>query len=173
MKIGTLGPPGTCSENAAKYFMNNENIKGRISLYKTFEESIEALKWRDEDIAIIPSAYVDFADIVFENLGKIEIVKSFIYYTPKLVIAQNRDFFNEKVEKVATHPSPSNLIASYYKDAELIYTRSNSESAILLKDKKVDACITTEKCVIMYDLKVVKDFGNIPMSWNIFRRIGE
>lgn len=173
VNIATLGPTGTCSEHAARYFLKKENLEGEVRLYSTFEESIEVLKNKEADITIIPSAYVNFANIVFKNLDKIKIEKSYVYYTPKLMIAKNRKNLNEEVLLVATHPSPSSLIANYYPYAEIKYTRSNSESAILVNNNEVDACITTESCVSLYNLKVIKDFGEVPMSWNIFRRIGE
>lgn len=139
-------------------------------LFDSFEEAVAELIKGTVELAIIPSAYVNFAKIVFENLNQIEIVDSFVYETPSLIIVTNND---RDIKKIATHPSPSSLIVNYYPDSEILYSRSNSHSAELLKQGQVQACITTSICAEKYDFKIVKDFGVVSMSWNIFSKKGE
>ncbi|WP_026882936.1 prephenate dehydratase domain-containing protein [Clostridium akagii] len=168
--LATLGPTGTCSEYCAKFFLSKEDIDADILLLDTFEATINELIEGNVNYVLIPSAYVKFAEIVFENLSRIKILKSFVYNTPRMVSVKKAGFMGN-VKKIATHPSPSSLIINEFKDAEVIYAKSNSEAARMLNDGEVDACITTEICSDKYKFRVIKDFGVVSMSWNIFERV--
>ncbi|WP_054740302.1 prephenate dehydratase domain-containing protein [Cellulosilyticum ruminicola] len=170
--IGTLGPMGTCSEYCANYFMKQNNLEGELILYTTFEEAVEKLKESEVQYVIIPSAYVKFANILFSNLDKVKITSSFIYNTPGLVIAVKGEGESE-IKRVATHPSPSNLVKISFPEAEIIYSTSNSKSAQMLVDGEVDAALTTEICMNNYKLRCIKNFGVVPMSWNVLERIDQ
>lgn len=168
--LATLGPSGTCSEYCAKFLLNKQDIDAEIQLLDTFEATIKELIKGNVNYVLIPSAYVKFAEIVFKNLNKIRIYKSFVYNTPRMVSVEKAGFIG-KVKKIATHPSPSSLIINEFKDAEVIYAKSNSDAARMLNDGKVDACITTEICAEKYKFEVIKDFGVVSMSWNILERV--
>jgi prephenate dehydratase len=170
LTISTLGPPGTCSEYSSEYFLNANNFTGQIILFNSFEEAIEALIAQKSDIAIVPSAYQNFAKLLFNNRDYIKITSSFILETPELAIA-GKNSNSYIVKKVATHPSPSSMIENYYPDVEIIFAESNSKAAIMLIEGKVDACLTTSICIEKYGLNVIKNFGSISMSWNVFKKI--
>lgn len=166
--ISTLGPTGTCSEYASQFFNIENNIDGQISLFCTFEEAVTSLKEGKADYVIIPSAYNNLAEIIFQGRNEIEIVDVFKLATPGLVVA-NRDN-NKEIKKVATHASPISLAKGYFPDAQLVISKSNSNSVELLLADEVDACITTNKCANIYSLNVVHEFGEIQMGWNVLKR---
>lgn len=168
--ISTLGPHGTCSEYTAQHYLDKHNLKGDIVLYNSFEEAIEALKNMKSDLAIVPSAYYDFAKILFENNDTVQIINTFVLETPRLVIGCIKPGLTE-VKKIATHPAPSIWVKKYYPNADLVLAESNSKAALMVIEEKVDACMTTYICIKEYGLKILKDCGPILMSWNVFGRI--
>lgn len=167
--ISTLGPSGTCSEYTSQYYLERNNIIGKIMLYSSFEEAIEILINKKSDIAIVPSAYRNFSKLIFENNNKIKITNSFMYDTPNLAIARKN--LETNVTKIATHPSPSSLVQRVYPDAEIVFAESNSKAALMLLNGEVEACMTNYICVEKYGFSIVEDFGPISMSWNVFERI--
>ena len=170
LKISTLGPTGTCSEYSSEFFLETRGCKGDIFLYDSFEEAIEALCKNYSDMAIVPSAYQNFARLVFDNRDLVKVTHSFIYKTPDLAIAAKTNYLPAK-PRIATHPSPSSMVKDFSPDAEVVFASSNSKAAIMLVDGEVDACITNNICINNYGLTIIKNFGPIPMSWNIFERI--
>lgn len=168
--ISTLGPVGTCSEYTAQYYLDIKGLKGDIELYSTFEEAIEKLKKSESDIAIVPSAYQNFAKLLFDNRNSIKITYTFIYNTPKMVIA-SKILDPPVIRKIATHPAPSSMIKQFNAEAEVIFAESNSKAALMAAGGEVDACMTNFICVQEYGLNVLKDFGSVSMSWNVFERI--
>jgi len=168
--ISTLGPRGTCSEYTAQYYLEKNGLNGEIRLYSTFEEAIEVLKRGESDLAIVPSAYQNFAKLLFENFDSIKIINTFIYETPRLVIGSKKLAVNE-VKKIATHPAPSSWVKMHYPDAEIVYAESNSRAALMVAEGEVDVCMTNYLCVKEYGLHIIKDCGPILMSWNVFERI--
>lgn len=166
--ISTLGPAGTCSEYASLAYLKSNNLVGDVELYPTFEESATALKNGESDRVIIPSAYASLGEIFFGFKDHIELTDVFRLQTPNLVIANRGD--NRKVRTISTHSSPRSLAQGFYPDAQLVLTRSNSESANMLLAQEVDACLTTSVCARYNSLHVVHDFGGIPMAWNVFKR---
>lgn len=166
--ISTLGPNGTCSEYASQFFLDKNDYDGKINLFSTFEQAVEDLKEGKSDHVIIPSAYRNFADIIFQEQYTIEIDDVFKLPTPNLVIA-NKGNENE-IKKVATHSSPSSLVKEYFPNAQLVISKSNSNAAEMLLANKVDACITTIKCAEMYSLNIIHNFGSINMGWNVLKR---
>ena len=172
MIIATIGPSGTCSENASKYYIQLQNKEGEIKLFSTFEDAVEAVINKEADYLIIPSAYRKIADIIFQNRYVIEIDDVFRMETPGLVIAYKENMMS--IKTVATHSTPLILAKEYFGlDVEFIISNSNGESARLLLDGTVDACVTTIKCVNMFNFNVLYDFGSISMGWNVFKRKNE
>lgn len=165
--IATLGPEGTCSEKAANHYLIQIEKPGRIRLYSSFEQAVEAVGKREADFAIVPSAYNGLNGLVFSNLGNVKIVDTFVIDTPNLVIAKNRAI---NVNRVATHPAPSSLVDRLFPEAEKILTRSNSISAIEVVEGRADACLTTIVAAKEYQLNIMKDFGPVPMGWNVFAK---
>lgn len=171
IRIATLGPNGTCSERAALYYAENKKIKSETILCDSFEIAIQKLMYDEVDMVIIPSAYRELAEIVFGNMENIKLAEVFLYSTPGLVIAtKQNDIGVNEIKTMATHSSPSILAKKICPYAKLLYCSSNSASANRVINGEVDACVTTRICVEMNKLHIVKDFGEIPMGWNVFKK---
>lgn len=166
--ISTLGPAGTCSEYASRFYIDENNHEGSINLYPTFEEAVAAVKNGSSDCVIIPSAYKKLAEIIFQEQNFIEIDDVFKLATPNLVLAKREEV--KDIKKIATHSSPSTLAKDYFPEAQLVLARSNSEAAKMLSANEVDACITTIMCAEKDAFTIIHDFGGIAMGWNVLKR---
>lgn len=169
MVVATLGPAGTCSENASMHYIQLKKGTGQVKLYASFEDAVEAVINKEADYMVVPSAYRKLADIIFQKRLCVEIVDVFQMETPGLVIADKGK--GVPIRIIASHSSPLGLAKEYFgSEVEYVISKSNGDSAKLLLDGKVDACITTVKCVNLYNLNVVFDFGPISMGWNVMKR---
>ena len=166
--IATLGPQGTCSSQAARYFIDNFLEYGEVNLYATFEEGIELLKKKEVDYVVIPSAYRRIADIIFDDLEFIEIQNVFKFPTPRLVLASKNK--NTEIKRLATHSSPYSLLKTDFSDTKFVEAKSNSDAAEIVLNNQADACITTIICAENNRFYVIRDFGVIQMGWNVFIR---
>lgn len=167
--IATLGPKGTCSEKAALYYMQSQKMNGQVALYPTFEEGVIAIKEGKAMCVIIPSAYRELNEIIFEERMNVEIVDVFKLDTDELVVANIGDV--HEIKKVASHASPLRLAQEYFKNnVEIILSNSNSDSVNMLLAGKVDACITTLECVKFHKLNILFNFGAVSMGWNVIKR---
>lgn len=169
--IATLGPSGTCSEKAANYYAKRFPDGMANLLCTTFEEAIMQVRNKIADYAIVPSAYRNIAGIIFDNIEEIAVIDTFVLPTPNLVIAvleKNKE--KTEFHKIASHASPMGLAQKVFPNAEFILTTSNSVSALQLVEEKVDACITTKVCADRYQFHILKDFGEVPMGWNVFQK---
>jgi prephenate dehydratase len=163
--ISTLGPTGTCSEYASNYYTKLKGIDAEVKLLDSFEHAIEELKCGHANLTIIPSAYAKLAEIIFRNHDKIRLIDVFQLDTPILMLAK---IDSPLIRRIAVHASPVYMVKQFYPEAEFHQALSNADAAQLLLKGIVDACVTTNICVNKYNLKVVQDFGEISMGWNVF-----
>jgi prephenate dehydratase len=123
--ISTLGPTGTCSEQAAQYFMQVSKLSGDVQLHSSFEGALETLYNKQATHAIVPSAYKQFHELVFNYHPDIQITGTFLMPTPELVIA---GLVEPDYSVVACHPSPRPMLERLFPDATVVEAKSNSQA---------------------------------------------
>ncbi|MBL1278537.1 MAG: hypothetical protein COB30_020885 [Ectothiorhodospiraceae bacterium] len=160
--IHTLGPLGTNCEMAAKLWANNNYINAELKLYDTLENAQKMVKDKG-DYLLACIVYPDLHNLVFKNLKDMKLIDCFVMNTYEMVLASANGV--QDIKRVVSHPAPISLIESKF---ENIYTTSsNSNAAILTKQGKYDACITTIEAANKHDLSVVKSFGEIEMGFSV------
>lgn len=164
--IHTLGPTGTNLAAAAREWFSRHGIDGDVRLYETVESAIDLMP-RDPSHALLTCAvYPNLYNVVFNNLSRLKFVDSFIWSTFPMLLA-SRDGSRPTV--VATHPAPQSLVPS---DMERIITTSNSQAAVDCVSGKTDGCITTLAALEIHGLKIVEDFGPVPMVFTLHGQMG-
>lgn len=166
MNIKTLGPTGTNCEHAAKYYLQSNKINGSIELYNTLEDALKDVMKDIDSVLLSCIVYPQLHELVFDNLSNIELVDSFIYNTFPMVFASKNKV---KPKTIATHPAPQSLIKGMM-DIEIVNVNSNSLAAIECFENRVESCITTLPCARKYRLKILQNFGEVPMGFAIHRR---
>jgi len=167
--IYTLGPEGTNCAKAAKWWLQKQNIAqeslypvSNVLLYETLEHALEDLLKQGNGYLLSCAAYPDLHTLIFTRLKKMELCDSFIMPTHSMVFATR--FEVTEIKKVAVHPAPQSLVTAVH---EKIFAHSNADAAVLCKKGYADACITTSHAAENYGLKIIQDFGIVPMAFLI------
>lgn len=161
--IHTLGPKGTNCEKAAKSWFESNKMCGDIRLHPTLEEAVDYVKNDEESALLSCVVYPDLHKLVFDNINSIEFVECFVVNTFPMVLAAK---MTEHPLTISTHPAPENLIPP---DRVIIYSTSNAQAALDCIAGKAEGCITTERCAKELDLKIIKNFGELPMGFALHR----
>ena len=176
LRIATLGPAGTCSEQIAIQHFNNEARPAEIILYPAFEESVQKLIDGEVDLVLIPSAYLYIRDIIMDNAGIIQIVDAFVHSTPPFVLVADASISKDNL-LIAAHPSPTPLLKRILTNPKVVEARSNSDAFDKFVNGEVTACLTVKSEKIIPRLGqlnrfeiAITEIGSIHMSWNIFAR---
>lgn len=175
IRLGTLGPSGTSSELAAKFYIENfiKQKRSKIFLFDRFEDCLENLKNNLLDYVVVPHAYEGIKD--FYMSPYIDLLGLFRYDTPMYGLAVRKDFnFHPSLldtEVIVSHSAPEKLIKFFLdKDVKILKVNSTSTAAKLVKDGFYNIAITNDKARENNDLKFVYKFKKIPMSWSVFGR---
>lgn len=177
-QLGTLGPVGTSSEQAARFAIE-QLYAGQtcgLSLLDSFEACIEELLQAKLDAVVVPHAYPKIND--FYMHPELEVAEIFRADTPLYGLAVRQDFdYDESMldeETVVSHPAPVPLIRFYMnREVSVELVSSTSEAARQVRDFETNLCVTNQQAADVYGLKFVKQFKRIPMSWTIFQKIKE
>lgn len=159
--IYTLGPTGTNCEHAAHTWFTQRNRTGRVHLCPTLETAAERLPYDGTAALLGCVVYPDLHYLVFQNLHRLTLADQFIIPTHRMVLAA-RD--TRAPLTVATHPAPQSLVPE---GLTRVLTTSNARAAQECADGSVDACVTTLPAAQSHRLRVITDFGPVPMGFTI------
>jgi prephenate decarboxylase len=174
--VGTLGPIGTSSDNAASYIIeqfDSAAVTGATQLFDSFTDVKIALMEDKVDLALVPHAYNSINEFYMEpslDLGFI-----FIYPTPVYGLAKKKNtevIF--KGARIVTHPAPLPLLSRLLPESEdrstmqVDLSSSTSDAAIQVQQGLAALAITNENAAKIYGLEFISTYGKIPMSWSIF-----
>lgn len=163
--LHTLGPADTNSEHAARVWLRARGIDdpAAVRLFPTIEEGIEALP-PDPSVGLLACVvYPDLHQVVFRNLRRLRIVDCIVVDTHDMVLAA-RHGDAVAFRRVASHPAPVALLPD---GAEHVPATSNVTAAIACAGGAVDACITTAPAAATQGLRVVQNFGPVPMGFSV------
>lgn len=182
IRIGTLGPSGTSSEQAVMYLTAELNKISPQSQFKTllwddFAHVFRALEERQMDYALIPSAYENITDFFWNFHFK--NVLNFIYHTPDYGLISKTDFeLSSRTRlKVASCHAVKGILQYltdgllHNMDVEIVNSRSTTEAAILVLEGKADVGITNETSFELYKefgLKFISKKYNTHIVWCLF-----
>jgi hypothetical protein len=111
--------------------------------------------------------YPDLHNLVFSNLHAIVLEEIFVFPTHNMGIASRT---GAPPSAVSSHSAPQRLAPS---GAEIRLVNSNAQAAIDCAAGMTDGCVTTIVCAHANRLKIVKDYGPVPMGFSIHRSILE
>ncbi len=184
VRIGTLGPNGTSSEQALKYLIANiENCNHKIEFKKylmnNFTSVYESLDNGLINYALIPTAYERITDFFWNNNFINNL--NFIFPTPEYgMVCKNsyKPISNRKI-KVACCPAVENIIG-YLSEGELqeeqierVKTNSTTEAVICLINNDVDLAVTNKTSFELYadrEIKFISKTYNTTIVWALFKR---
>ncbi|MFE0098933.1 hypothetical protein [Streptomyces sp. NPDC059009] len=175
VRIGTLGPGGTSSEHIAQLMLRCIGDPGGfdVVLKDTFEQCLGDLVGELIDLALVPHAYSNIN--AFYMHPALRPVSVFHGSTPEYGLATRVDFaFDEELlhtETVVTHPAPIPMLEHYIDGpVHIVTVTSTSQAAGHVADGRYNIALTNEQAVEQYNLKFVRRFSRIPMTWTVFSR---
>jgi hypothetical protein len=159
--LHTLGPSGTNLQAAAHAWFERRGTAGDVVLHASLEAAMEAAPPTGEHAIAACAVYPDLHTLVFANLTRLRMVDSFIMPTHNMVLASTS---TSTPAAVSTHPAPAGLVP---RGAKRRLVLSNSQAAIDCARGMSDGCITTSVAARERGLRVVRDFGPVPMVFTI------
>ncbi|MEV6694958.1 hypothetical protein AB0M35_26120 [Micromonospora sp. NPDC051196] len=157
----TLGPTGTNCEYAANTWFERRGRQGRVHLCPTLETAVEQLPYDGTAALLGCVVYPDLHHLVFQNLHRLTLAETFVVPTHRMVLAA-RD--GREPITVATHPAPQSLVPERL---TRVLTTSNARAAQECAAGEVDGCVTTLPAARIHDLRVITDFGPVPMGFTV------
>lgn len=179
-EVVTMGPQGTTSSEAAKYFQNYAiNELGasdmKISLYDTFEIALKKMKDGGADFIILPNAYGKMTNFYWDNT--LELMFTFIIQTPEYGIAAlDMNALQEKQTiSIATCKAVEHLVNDMWnelnmKDKEytIVEAFSTKKSLMLLEEGKVDLALTNNSSLEKSNASFVTKTMHTEVLWSVF-----
>ncbi|GAB2950920.1 MULTISPECIES: hypothetical protein [Streptomyces] len=175
--IGTLGPAGTSSEEAATHLRavldpdgDPTEAAADVRLYDSYEEAGEALTAGEVGRLVVANAYAGVN--AFYMNPALELAGAFVFDTPRYGIARARGRWVPPRPRVATHPAPAALVAELlptpYTAKELVLMTSTSTAARAARDLDTDVALTTEPAAALHELEFISRTRPIRMLWSVF-----
>lgn len=171
-RIGTLGPAGTSSEQAALYLWASRDLDAvpEIELYDTYEQTGEALSERTVSHLVIANAYAGVHS--FYTDPKLHLAGVFLFDTPPYGIAVASGHPVPERARIATHPAPVALVGELlpegYTVAEILYATSTSAAAGQARRRETDLALTTQPAAKANALESISRTRPIRMLWSVF-----
>lgn len=168
--IHTLGPSGTNLEMAAHHWFSVRDRQPDVRLHSTLESAVPGLSDDGHEAVLACAVYPELHSLVFENLGRLAMVDSFILPTYDMVFATLPQ--TTRVRTVVSHPAPQSLVARVSQECELTLVTSNSRAAKDCASGHADGCITTSKAAADHGLIIRRSFGPVPMIYTLHQAGG-
>lgn len=167
--LHTLGPPGTNLEAAARRWLDRRGLggTGSVTLHPSLESALDRIPRNGEHALVACAVYPRLHTLVFENLRTCRMVDSFLMPTHEMVLAASASA-PERLRTVATHPAPAGLVPPSYERRPAL---SNAQAAIDCARGAADACITTVVAARAHRLRIIRNFGAVPMVFTVHQVI--
>src|SRR5664279_4887776 len=179
VRLDTLGPAGTSSEQAAHHLLADLaefRAPGEVGLHESFEAAAEAVISGAASALVVANAYSG-ANAVYVD-DRLRLAGAFVNFTPPYGIAAHQDHpWPLSAVRVATHPAPLPLLAGLLPPGlrlgEVIPALSPRQAARRVSEGKADLALTNATSVRQEGLRFVSRTRPIVMLWSVFVRDGD
>lgn len=168
MKFYTLGPKGSCHENATKAYLSFHGIENyELNLVDTIFEGVELVRLNSGSYLIQCSAHLDVHLVTEMYLGEIHVVDSFVFPTQNMALLKRKDV---EAPSSLGIPEPSMGYINPADWSEIIFENTKPTVTKNLLLGKYDAGFAYERDAIEHpdDLEVVRTIGEVVTSWVVY-----
>jgi hypothetical protein len=148
-------------EAASHEWLRRRGVQGTVELHSSIESALEAVPDDGQHALVACAVYPALHTLVFGNLHRLHMIDSFIMPTHNMVLATQGV---DAPATVASHPAPTGLVPAGVEIREVL---SNSRAAVECAEGRVEGCITTIVAAENHGLRVVRDFGAVPMAFTV------
>lgn len=176
MIIHTLGPEATDSCQAARYYLKENAVCGRVQLHCRFEEIIDHLMDYPGDYFVIPAAFksyrahIDWADFHYAHLDQLTLISCFRYRLNTLVLIRRQNAANTIAY---THPSTTALLENYMQQANvqplIKYTDSKYLAYQQYNETKAQYVITNQQNIRLTSQEKIERTYTPDMIWCLYK----
>jgi bacilysin biosynthesis protein BacA len=176
LRLATLGPEGTSSDQAAKYFLDHSEISEKaLVLCAQYEEAAEYVITGKADLLLVANAYKAIDN--FYMAPALYFMCAYFFQTPVYGIAARKGWVPEpnKRYSIATHHAPISLVPWFLKDLPIEYDLIELDSTVgaarAAQASVTDLCVTNAVAVEKTPgLEFVTRTRPIRMLWSVFQR---
>lgn len=175
VRIATLGPAGTSSQEAAGYLLRGlvgPAVTSEISLHDSFEKAADEVKRGAASAVVVANAYACVNVLYMDDMLDLAVV--FIQMTPPYGMAARPDCPLPSTVRVASHPAPMpllpGLLPPIFHLGGVIPASSTSHAADLVRTGEADLALTNATSVREQGLRFVSNTRPIKMLWSVFVR---
>lgn len=171
MKIHTLGPKQTDSNEACDYYRNKNFPDAKIMLHQSFESVLEHLEEYRGDLFVVPAAFASetlhltWGTMHYRYLDKLDVEASFIYPLAEMVCIKSR---KRHTGIGYTHAATKDLLKKYAPNARLVSAASKYRAyERYLKDGEY--VLTNKKNMVETDEAEILAEFQVKMVWCVYR----
>lgn len=163
--VSTLGPERTNSHDAAQAFLHSVGGTGEPVLSRTPEDSFEEMLSGRVDAVVVCNLYPSIHKLYLPNLHRCYAAEVLIFPAEMGLFARSKD------QNIVTVAAPPTSTAFLHQDNfEWVEAPSNSEAARMCFRGEVDGAVGTDASAAEVNLVKVRDFGEFPVPYTVFRR---
>lgn len=174
VQVATLGPRGTSSEEAARYFCRSidASCTGRepVILLASFEQAAAAVVDGDASHLVVANAYSSVNKMYMDL--RLELAATFVLDTPDYGIAACPDRPISIAPVLATHPAPEPLVQQLLPDGfprvSIRLAPSTAAAALAVIANEAELALTTKPAADLHGLQFVSRTRRIRMVWSVF-----
>jgi hypothetical protein len=180
--VATLGNEGTCSDEAARYYLKDAGYPDERPVYcASFFEAAARVAGEEADAAVVPAAFEKYNEIVFGYAGVLSYRGLLYTTTPEFVLAARNDsplpYKDGGPYILASHHAPKSLSRRLDFEFYTLDAQSNVAAAEAVLDGRADYCITQTSALNKANevrrqasLVSIKRFGAVGMLWAVLHR---
>jgi hypothetical protein len=170
MRFATLGPAGSCHENATKEYLDYHHIAGvEVVLCSAILDGLEELRAKRADFLIQCSAHLDVHFVTEKYHSEIFVTDTFIYPTKEIVLLENAAV--ERPQTLGLVKAAEGYLGELTYP-HVIYEPSKPVVGAGLVAGKYDAGFTYPEYQVAYPgrFRVRKYIGRVLTTWIVYGR---
>ncbi|WP_139738302.1 prephenate dehydratase domain-containing protein [Actinomyces wuliandei] len=171
IRVSTLGPSGTSSEQAAKHFLEHLGAdNGQILLHLSYHDAAISVSNGEADYLVVANAFHGINDFYMDPTTDVHSV--FHMLTPMYGLAKRPNISLPTQLEVISHPAPVALITELmpqgYECTRIIPANSTASAAKAVNRGDYDVALTTHPAAEQNNLRFFSNQRPIEMVWTVF-----
>lgn len=163
----TLGPEGSCHENALNHYLDFQGIDARIQLVNDLLEAIDTVRWQSATYVLQCSAHLNVHLVTERYIHEVFVVDTFIFPTKELALLARKD---------VAHPRSLGIVPAGHGYVDPSKWESYTDEITKpivgrgLLEGKYDAGLTHLHYAKEYpeELEVTQVFGAVDTTWIVY-----
>lgn len=171
MRFATLGPKGSCHENALIQYLAYHGIENyEIIFFQNFHDGLEMVRANETEFLVQCSAHSEVHLITEKYFADIKVIDTFIYPTKELVLLENAEVLHPKT--LGLVKATEGYLSDDTQYPDIIYEISKPVVGKGLLEGKYDAGLTHIEYYNEHPgkFRLRKSIGAVLTTWIVYGR---